>query len=252
MTRYSIIELGEVDSTSNYARTHLRGLAHGHVIHARAQTAGRGRWQRSWVSHIPGNLCLTLVLKPAHEPVSDLPLANLSQLLAVSLCRVLGSFGVQATLKWPNDIQVSGSKIAGILAETVVEGQVFLGLLLGIGVNLNLDATTLAAIDQPATSLSLVLGHQVDVAAFRDSLLAAFFERYEDFLEAGFGLIREEYLHRFPFIGQAVEIRWPMGGGRGQVRTVNEQGALELLAPSGEVETITLGEIFPASSGSSV
>jgi BirA family biotin operon repressor/biotin-[acetyl-CoA-carboxylase] ligase len=246
MPRYSITEFEEIDSTNLYARRQLRDLADGTVIQARTQTAGRGRWQRSWVSHVPGNLCLTIVLKPAGT-VADLPLANLSQLLAVSLCRVLDSQGVQATLKWPNDIQVEGRKIAGILAETVVEGQEFLGLLLGIGVNLNLDAATLARIDQPATSLSCVLGCPVDIAEFRDSLLRTFFDRCDDFLQQGFVLIREEYLSRFTFLNQTVDIRWPTGDVRGVVRTIDHQGALELTLPTGEIRTVSLGEILAPS-----
>ena len=66
---------------------------------------------------------------------------------------MLESYGVEPALKWPNDVQVGGRKIAGILAETVVTGSEFLGLVLGIGVNLNLDATVIATVDQPATAV---------------------------------------------------------------------------------------------------
>lgn len=246
MLRYSLIEFDQVDSTSLYARRRLRDLTHGEVICARAQTAGRGRWQRPWVSDVPGNLCVTLVLKPAAACIDRLPLAQLSQLLALSLCQVLDAYGVQATLKWPNDVQVHGCKIAGVLSETVVEGQKFLGLLIGVGVNLNLGASALAAINQPATSLAVLLGHPVEVPAVRDALLRAFFDRYDEFLVSGFGLIRSDYLARFPFIGQEVDVRWPGGHVGGRVVSVTDQGALEITTPSGEVRTVTLGEMFPS------
>jgi BirA family biotin operon repressor/biotin-[acetyl-CoA-carboxylase] ligase len=244
MTRYSVIELEEIDSTNSYARNHLRNLVHGDVIQARTQTAGRGRWQRSWISHIPGNLCLTIVLKPAVETISHAPLSNLSQLLAISLCHVLDSFGIRAELKWPNDVLTGGRKIAGILAEAVTEGAEFLGLVLGIGVNLNLDAATLAGINQPATALSQLLGKPVDVLEFRDALLNEFFGCYDDFLQRGFSMIKVDYLARFPFVGRIVEIRSPNEVIRGRVSTVNDQGALEIVDESGELRAITLGEIF--------
>jgi BirA family transcriptional regulator, biotin operon repressor / biotin---[acetyl-CoA-carboxylase] ligase len=243
MANYSLIEFAELDSTNRYASANLRQLGDGDVIQARVQTAGRGRWQRSWVSHVPGNLCLSFVLKPSGVP-AELPLASLSQLLAVCVCRVLDRYSVSATLKWPNDIQVGRRKIAGILAETVVEGSEFLGLVLGIGVNLNLDTATLATINQPATSLSNVLGHAVDVAEFRDALATEFLAAYRPFLETGFSLIRDEYLKRFPFIGEEVEIRSPTATLRGRVETVSLNGELELITSTGERQTVTLGEIF--------
>ncbi|HLP76491.1 MAG TPA: biotin--[acetyl-CoA-carboxylase] ligase [Candidatus Paceibacterota bacterium] len=243
MASYRLIEFAELDSTNRYACANLRQLADGDVIQAQVQTAGRGRWQRSWVSHVPGNLCLSFVLKPAGVP-SELPLASLSQLLAVCVVRVLDRHSVLATLKWPNDIQVDRRKIAGILAESVVEGSEFLGLVLGIGANLNLDAATLATINQPATSLNIALGRTVDVGKFRDDLATEFLAAYPGFLRTGFGAIRDEYLKRFPFIGEPVEIRSPNGMLEGRVQTVNANGELELIDHAGEPKTVTLGEIF--------
>jgi BirA family biotin operon repressor/biotin-[acetyl-CoA-carboxylase] ligase len=242
MSRYRLIEFAELDSTNRHACSRLRGLADGDVIQAAIQTAGRGRWSRKWISDVPGNLCLSLVLKPAGVP-ADLPLASLSQLLAFSASQALESYRVQPALKWPNDIQVGGRKIAGILAETVVEGSAFLGLVLGIGVNLNLNRETLAMIDQPATALNLELGTEVDVNAFRDLLLEAFFSRYNDFLSAGFPLIRAEYLRRCPFLGREIELRSPLGSQRGIACGISEAGELEFLAADGTLRQVALGEI---------
>jgi biotin-(acetyl-CoA carboxylase) ligase len=111
-------------------------------------------------------------------------------------------------------------------------------------VNLNLDTATLATINQPATSLSNVLGHAVDVAEFRDALAMEFLAAYRPFLETGFSLIRDEYLKRFLFIGEEVEIRSPTATLRGRVETVSLNGELELITSTGERQTVTLGEIF--------
>lgn len=246
MSRYRVIEFAELDSTNRYACERLRELEDGDVIQAGIQTAGRGRWQRQWISHIPGNLCLSLILKPTGVP-AKLPLARLSQLLALSACQALETYGIQPALKWPNDIQVAGRKIAGILAETVVVGQEFLGLVLGIGVNLNLDAATVATVDQPATALNLELGQPVIVPQFRAALLERFFSKYEAFLGADFPLIQTEYRARCHFLGRTIIVRNPQSRIAGIARDITAAGELELELADGRRQTVSLGEIAPTS-----
>jgi BirA family biotin operon repressor/biotin-[acetyl-CoA-carboxylase] ligase len=122
MASYRIIEFSELESTNRYACARLDELSHGDVIQAIVQTAGHGRLRRPWVAHVPGNLCISLVLKPLHVAPAELPLTNVSQFLALCVCRAFHVHGVQANLKWPNDVLVAGHKIAGLLAETVVQG----------------------------------------------------------------------------------------------------------------------------------
>ena len=240
MARYRIIEFAELDSTNLHALANLRDLADRDVIQAAVQTAGHGRLHRRWISHVPGNLCVSLVLKPVHAPPSDLPLAGLSQLLATSVCRALDA---GATLKWPNDVLLGGKKVAGLLAETVTQGE-FVGLVLGLGVNLNLDAEMLASIDQPATSLAAWTGGPVDVAGFRDAVLEDFFSRYDEFLATGFAMIRGEYLARCPFIGTNVEVRRGEEIIRGRANGLSQDGTLEVVTPDGTLRTADLGEMF--------
>jgi len=242
MGRHRVIEFAELDSTNRYACSRLRELGDGDVIQAGVQVAGRGRWDRKWVSNVPGNLCLSLVLKPVGK-ADVLPLAGLSQLLALSACRVLQANGVSPALKWPNDVQVNGLKIAGILAETVVQGGDFLGLVLGIGVNLNLDLATLATVGQPATALNQLLGRAVDVAAFRDLLLEEFFAKYEVFLNAGFPMIRPEYLQHCHFLGREIGVRSPQDVLSGIARDITIMGELDLELPDGNRRILSLGEI---------
>jgi BirA family biotin operon repressor/biotin-[acetyl-CoA-carboxylase] ligase len=245
MKRYRVIEFAELDSTNRQACAQLRDLADGDVIQAGRQTAGRGRWDRKWISDVPGNLCLSLVLKPPGPP-GRLPLAGLSQLLALSTCHVLESYGIKPALKWPNDVLVNGHKIAGLLAETVVQGAEFLGLALGIGVNLNLDAATLATVGQPATALNQLLGRAVAVPPFRDGLLDWFFSRYDAFLATGFPLIRADYRQRCAFLGQKITVRDPQLQIFGVARDITPAGELELELPDGSHRALTLGEIvFP-------
>ncbi len=246
MTPYQLVEFEELSSTNLYARENLRTLKDRDVIQARIQTAGRGRWQRAWVSDVPGNLCLSCVLKPESPDATRLPLANVSQLMALAACRVLEGYDLQPALKWPNDILISQKKIAGILAETVTEGTRLLGLVIGIGVNLNLHSEVLARVGQPAASLNLLKGHPIEVAPFRDALLSAFFASYDTFLKEGFSMIRGEFLRRFDYCGRQVTVKTGGQTIQGTVLTLNSEGALELCDAEGTVRVITLGEMFSA------
>ncbi|MBN8459928.1 MAG: biotin--[acetyl-CoA-carboxylase] ligase [Verrucomicrobia bacterium] len=244
MVRHRVIRFAELDSTNRHALANLTELADGDVIQADIQTAGHGRMNRPWVSHLPGNLCLTLVIKPRHAAPASLPLANLSQLLALTVCRMLDGHGARATLKWPNDVLLDGRKIAGLLAETVVQGHTFGGMALGLGVNLNLDAATLATVSQPATSLSEWTGSPVDADAFRDALLEMFFRERDALLEHGFGLIRDEYLARCGFLGREVEIRRGTESLRGIAEDVDLEGALMIRTAPDRIEPVAIGEMF--------
>lgn len=244
MTPWRLIEFAELDSTNRYAREHLAELSHGDAVRADVQTAGRGRQNRTWISHIPGNLCLSLVLKPDSATLAQLPLANLSQLLAVCTCHVLENCQTTPTLKWPNDVQLGGRKIAGILAETTTQGTDFLGLVLGIGVNLNLDAATLATIEQPATSLSMHLNRTIPVHDFCTALLQEFFAYYDSFMNAGFGLIREDFLQRSPFLGSQIRLCVGSRTLHAIALDVNQEGALVIKDPLGQVQVVSIAEMF--------
>lgn len=242
MTRFPVL-----DSTNRHVLAHLDALTDGQVIQADVQTAGRGRMSRKWVSEHPGNLCMTLVLKPAGTThPAAMPLANLSQLLALSVCRALATYGAAATIRWPNDVLVGDRKIAGLLAETVVRGSRLAGMALGVGVNLNLDQTALAAIDQPATALCQWTGSAVRVDDFRDLVLEDFFGRRQDLMERGFPLIRDEFRSHCRFLGNGVEVRRHESAVCGIARDISADGALELLTADGELMAIGIGEMFAA------
>lgn len=243
MAGYRLISFDELESTNGWALENLERLEDRDVVTAAVQTAGRGRLNRVWVSHVRGSLYLSLVLKPAARPVTP-PLGNLSQWLAVCLCAVLDELGVKPTIKWPNDVLVDGRKLAGILAQVRSSGDRPLGLVLGVGVNVNHDAGTLDSVGQPAHSLSLLLGHPVDQAILQARLLDRFFAGYDRFLEAGFALIRDEFLGRCGFLGRPIEVRMPGETVRGVAESVGADGALVLRLSDGRARFITMGDVF--------
>jgi BirA family transcriptional regulator, biotin operon repressor / biotin---[acetyl-CoA-carboxylase] ligase len=239
-----LLEFEHLPSTNAYALEHLTQLQHGDVILARTQTAGRGRLQRVWISHHPHNVALSILFKPPHALIHLLPATT--HYLAVILCEILASRGVHPTIKWPNDVLVDGRKIAGILAEGRLAGQEFLGMALGLGVNLNLPTSALADIDQPATALNLLLGQPVQPGPFVQQLLDRFFASLDAFLTNGFESIRHEYERRASFLGQVITVRQPPAQWIGTARALDADGALLLETHDGRTHLLRAGDLtFP-------
>lgn len=172
-----IMHLAQIDSTNSYALRELANLPDQQIITAECQTLGRGRLDRKWVSDNTHNLYLSIVLKPENKSIFPW----LSQLTAVALAKTINSYLplAQAKIKFPNDILVDNKKIAGILVETKK-----IGAVVGIGVNLGMTATECAQLDQPVTSLNLLLNQTVAKNEFLKKLLADFFEQYQQKLLA--------------------------------------------------------------------
>ena len=232
--------LAEADSTNRYARERFAELDDLHAVVAERQTAGRGRLDRRWLSPA-GNLHLTLVLK--NRPEKLLPFANLTQYMAVVASRCLEEYGVPPAIKWPNDILIGGRKIAGILAEGVIGPDGLAGAVLGIGVNLRMDARALAAIDQPATSLDREVGGPVDRDRFLGEILDGFASGYRSFLTGGFSSIREEFVGRASFLGRQIQVVSSDSHVVGTALDITEDGALLLETAEGRREEYTLGDM---------
>jgi BirA family transcriptional regulator, biotin operon repressor / biotin---[acetyl-CoA-carboxylase] ligase len=188
------------------------GAAEGAVLAAEHQTRGRGRQGRQWVSRAGSSLIFSVLLRPASVPPADrgwLPL-----LTGVAVARALGQVaGVDATLKWPNDVLADGAKLAGILAEQAGEA-----IVIGVGLNVAATRDELPPSGPgalPATSLAL-LGARAD----RGSLLIGILAELEDWYRRwtrpspgdaeGSGL-RAEYLSCSATVGRAVRVELPGG-----------------------------------------
>ncbi|MCP4481878.1 MAG: biotin--[acetyl-CoA-carboxylase] ligase [bacterium] len=199
------IHFKSLSSTNDYVRENIENLNDKTLITADQQTAGKGRSSRSWISSEKNNLYFSLLLKPKYNFRND-NLASLTQYVALVLTKVFKSYNVDAWIKWPNDILVENKKISGVLTETMIQGSDLLGIVIGIGVNLNLSEMKIAEIDQPATSLNILLGRSVDKEEFLEIFLKEFFNRYSILLEGGFSLIKDEYIERAMFLGKKVRI----------------------------------------------
>lgn len=144
--------LGEVDSTNAVVARLPPPRRHRHVVLAESQTQGRGRRQRTWFSPAGGNIYLSLGWRfPAPAPrLSSLPLA-----VAVCLAVALERAGLRGHgIKWPNDILIAGSKLAGILVESQAAGSGTLDAVVGVGLNVRMPfSAENAGIDRPWTDL---------------------------------------------------------------------------------------------------
>ena len=180
-------------------------IASGTVLAAHEQTAGRGRYERKWLTKAGENLTFSLCLQtPAVFPrVASVPMA--AGLAVADLLRE--AYSLPALVKWPNDVMLHDRKISGILSENVaVTGYHGSTLIVGIGLNLNMDAESAALIDKPATSVRIETGARVEVEAALEALLPHIARRLTQWEEAGFAALREDYCARAWRIGQPVTI----------------------------------------------
>lgn len=229
------IHFEELDSTITYLKNNRASLPHGAVVYADRQTAGRGRFNRKWVSQ-EGGLYFSVLLKPKTTRF----LANLTQLMAVSVCRALEELGADPKIKWPNDVQVNMQKICGILSEAVtVKGRVE-AVVVGAGVNVAQEG--LDKIDQPATSLKEV-GINTTKERVLELVLEFFRRDYPALMTGGFKTIRPDYLKRFAALGKEVTVKNGEKTIFGMAEDVSPKGTLVLRTASGP-EEIYIGDLI--------
>ena len=207
-------------------------------ISAARQTAGRGRRGRAWESPA-GNLSASLLIAPG-RPASEC--AQLSFVAALAASDMALSFGADARVKWPNDVLVSGAKIAGILLESASQGGADPAwLVIGIGVNLKHHP---ADTEFPATSLAAA---GVAPPEPREALLrlaASFAKWYELWRAEGFAPVRDAWLARAAGLGTRIRARLQNGETMGVFEGIDANGALLLRETQDRVRAIAAGEVF--------
>jgi BirA family biotin operon repressor/biotin-[acetyl-CoA-carboxylase] ligase len=236
-----VIYLPEVGSTNEEARRRAEaGAPEGTLVITDYQTAGRGRQSRRWEAPRGCCLLLSLVFRPDLDPHQLQRLTMVCGLAAAAAIET--QTGLAVGLKWPNDLVVEGAKVGGLLTELGLSGNRVDYVVVGLGVNVNLDPQQLPAeLLVPATSLSQVLGRSVS----RLGLLRAFLSEVEAryfALRAG-DLPTSEWMERLVTLGQRVQVS---GAGRtlaGLAEGVNADGALLVRLPDGQLETVLAGDV---------
>ncbi|WAH59387.1 bifunctional biotin--[acetyl-CoA-carboxylase] ligase/biotin operon repressor BirA [Pseudomonas silvicola] len=214
-----------IDSTNAEA---LRAVAQGReapfMVLAERQTAGRGRRGRTWVSPFAENLYYSLVLR---IDGGMRQLEGLSLVVGLAVMQALRELGIaKAGLKWPNDVLVGQQKIAGILLELVGDPADVCHVVLGIGINVNMQSTD--AVDQQWTSMRLESGKPVD----RNQLVSLLSKRLQEYLvlhrEQGFAPIQSQWEANHLWQGRAVSLIAGVNQVDGEVMGIDHQGALRL------------------------
>ena len=160
----------EIGSTMDAARELARkGAREGTIVIAEAQAHGRGRLSREWLSP-KGGIYFTLILRPRISPAYA-PRINLMASVAVATT-IKKLFGLNAELKWPNDVLIEGRKVCGILAEMDAEMDVVNFVNVGIGINAN---TSIPQFEKTVTSLKDALGREIS----RKEFLSVLFREIE-------------------------------------------------------------------------
>ena len=222
----SIRVFHELDSTNNWLREQsLNGAPSGTVCLAEMQHAGRGRRGRGWVSPYAANLYISLLWR---SPAGAAALSGLSLVTGIAVLRCLQAWGVEtAGLKWPNDILVKDSKLAGILIDVVGETSGPCAVILGIGVNVCMPQLAGAEIDQSWTDLQHLTGRS-DLSRNRlaAGLLDQLLPAVAEFEAAGLQPFLEEWRRYDVVAGCQIDLQLPNATVSGTACGIDDGGAL--------------------------
>ena len=221
-----------IDSTNDYIRQQLhQGLAPGAAVLAEAQTAGRGRRGRQWVSPFGASLYLSAYWRFEQGMAATM---GLSLAVGIAVAEALESLGVSDLgLKWPNDIYYQQRKLAGILIELEGQGNGACDLIIGLGINVVLPESVTADIDQPWADLTQALG-PVDRNVLASRVLQGLWELLSDYEQQGFGAYVDRWNRLDCFMDQQVKLLMGDRQVTGIAKGVDHQGGLILATAEGE------------------
>ena len=199
-----VLHLESVDSTHLFCLREIDRLDSGTVVVAEQQTKGRGRHGRTWQSPTGINLYASYLIK---FPVQDLCPEIFPQITCLAVNAVTKDHGLdEAWIKWPNDIYLGNKKIAGILAECSMVSNQVQAMVIGFGVNLNMEAELLKEIDKPATSILSETGKKVDRDQFLQDIIASLNDLYHEATSNGIDRIFESWKKSSKLLNRSVTL----------------------------------------------
>lgn len=236
-----IVYFDEIGSTNNEAKHLAReGAKEGTLIVADMQTSGKGRLGRVWTSPAGEGIWMSLILRPSILPNEA---SQLTLIAGVNICDAIKRVtGLDAKIKWPNDIVINGKKVCGILTEmsAQVEGIEF--VVIGIGVNVNMKAFP---DDLPyASSLAIEGGKEFS----RKKIIATFLESFEKDYYAytkvpDLAFIKERYEENCITLGKTVKLIARDEETIAKALEINNEGALVVVLEDGSIKEVSTGEV---------
>ena len=215
-----IVYFKEIDSTNRYAKKLAgQGAAHGTMVLADTQTAGRGRRGRGWISPAGESIAMSLILRPDVPPAQ---VARLSLLTALAVANAIGRVtGLDVRIKWPNDIVAGGRKVCGMLMEMDATPEKVASVVAGVGINVH-QTQFPEEIAHSASSLDLLAGRRIS----RADIVRAFLQEFEQAWVLGDEAMMRAYCARSATIGQRVQVIGLNGTYTGTAEGVTDSGSL--------------------------
>ena len=225
-----------VGSTMDVARElAVAGRAHGALVVAGEQRAGKGRFGRRWLTPPGGNLAFSLLVRPdmAH-------LKALAMIASLAIVRgVERQCGLACDIKWPNDVQVRGRKLAGVLIDSEFSGESPDFAIIGAGINVNVDPAGEPEIAEIATSVLKETGRTHD----REALLAGCLNELETLYLAPVAEAARAWRAALNTIGRQVQVKSGSEIHEGRAVDVTPDGELLLRTQDGAVRAFAAGEV---------
>jgi len=236
-----LVHFPEIDSTNLEARRRAEaGAPHGTCLVAEHQSAGRGRLDRRWQAPKGSALLFSIILRPV---LGLRRVFALNNLISLAVCRALEKHGgVEAAIKWPNDVYLEGKKLAGVLTEFTSRAEAVEYAVVGVGLNVNQEMDWLAGLDQPAMSLMAATGHAWNRATLLAQILEEMTALHDHFMAGGGDELAQEYAQRSLILGLEVTVREGQAVRRGKAVGFAPEGAL-LLEEDGKINPIHHGDV---------
>lgn len=231
-----------IGSTNERAKeAAAEGAPHGTLIVADCQNAGKGRRGRQWSTPAGTSIAMSLMLRPQLPPEKA---SMLTLVTALSVGRALEELsGLTVGIKWPNDLVVGGKKLCGILTEMSADMDEIHYVVIGTGINVNLDGFP-EELAQTATSLLLETGHGMNRAQIVARSMECFEEDYAVFAaEGSMRLLKEAYERRLVNLGRRVQVLAGEKSFSGTARGIDDNGCLLVEREDGTVASVMSGEV---------
>jgi len=234
----------EIGSTNIQAmQMAAKGAEEGTLLIAETQTEGKGRLDRKWFSPPGVNLYISVILRPKIDCAHATILNLLTGIVVAHAIREKSQ--LTAHLKWPNDVLIHEKKVAGILAELAADGRAIKHLILGIGLNVNLEAEMLPPeLSKTATSLKIESGRIVSRLEMLETLVNQLERWYTVFLDQGPTPILKEYSQLSHTVGRLIQVVCHDKVLEGEAVGLAPNGGLILREPDGKSRTILTGDVI--------
>jgi BirA family transcriptional regulator, biotin operon repressor / biotin---[acetyl-CoA-carboxylase] ligase len=210
-------------------------VGEGLVVFAESQTKGRGRHGRTWISPRGKGLWFSVLLRPKFKPAAA---ARITVAASVAVAHAIQkTTGLDARIKWPNDVTIGGKKVAGILTELRAEGDEIGAAILGIGIDVNCRLEEIPAVI--ATSLLIETGQSQDRLVLAVQVLSAL----DHFYRADFDMVVAEWARLSTTLGRQLVVTMGARRVEGHAQALDGDGALLLRRDNGQIERILSADV---------